>query len=141
MKTTIQIPLRIGNPPADLREWVDEQLLVKLALDAVQTLDWPAAATDRNELRPQMMLTLLSYCYAAGIYGSGDIAATLRSDRVLHYICARAYPDGRELRHFGVKTASACSTAWLTFSNRPGNSDSKKRASTPLAAPGSKRNS
>ncbi len=100
MKTNHPIPLRIGNPPADLREWVDEQLLVKLALDAVQTLDWPAAATDRNELRPQMMLTLLSYCYAAGIYGSADIAATLRSDRVLHYICARTYPDGRELRHF-----------------------------------------
>ncbi len=100
MTTKNQSPSQIGNPPGDLREWIDEQLLVKLALDAVQTLDLPPATMDPNELRPQMMLTLLSYCYAAGIHGSADIAAAIRTDRVLYYICARTYPDSRELRRF-----------------------------------------
>ena len=47
-----------------------------------------------------MMLTLLSYCYAARIYGSRDVEWATRNDRTVRYICARTFPDWRAIRHF-----------------------------------------
>jgi hypothetical protein len=47
-----------------------------------------------------MMLTLLSYCYAVGIYGSEDIAWAARYESTVRYICAHKRPDWRMIRWF-----------------------------------------
>ena len=46
------------------------------------------------------MLTLLTYCYSASLYGSRDIETAIESDRTVRYICARAHPDWQRLRRF-----------------------------------------
>jgi hypothetical protein len=46
------------------------------------------------------MLTLLTYSYASGIYGSEDIVRAIASDRIIRYICAHNYPTWEDLRLF-----------------------------------------
>jgi hypothetical protein len=89
--------------PTDLRLVLGERRLVTLALDAIQTLDWNSPNAPRIAPaghRPQMMLTLLSCCYAAGICGSQDIEWSIENDRMVRYICARTYPDWLAIRGF-----------------------------------------
>jgi hypothetical protein len=88
---------------SDLRQCVGEKGLLKLALDAVLTLDEERLQEARkrsSDFSPYMMLTLLTYCYSASLYGSRDIETAIGSDRTVRYICARAYPDWQRLRRF-----------------------------------------
>jgi hypothetical protein len=81
--------------------------LVGLALEAVQTVDWRdhPVTDDGQEFRPQMMLTLLSYCYAAGIYGSQSIEWAAQSDKTVRYICGAKEPDWLTIRRFRRQNA------------------------------------
>jgi transposase len=72
-------------------------------LDAVQMIDPGRFAPEdrvRPMYRPQMLLTLLTYCYAARIYGSRDVEWATRYDKTVRYICARTFPDWNTLRRF-----------------------------------------
>ena len=78
-------------------------MLVKLALDAVQTLDWSQpdlVSRNTRKFQPRMMLTLLGFCYASGIYGSDQIERAIRHHPTVRYICARTYPDQESIRQF-----------------------------------------
>jgi transposase len=85
--------------------------LVGLALEAVQTVDWRVypVTDDNKEFRPQMMLTLLSYCYAAGICGSQAIEWAAQSDKTVQYICAGKEPDWPTIRRFRRRNAELLS--------------------------------
>lgn len=102
--TTMLIDTEHRTPglPADLRQHVGERALIELALDAVQTvgerLPRPLEAQGRHS--PQMLLTLLTYCYAAGIYGSEDIEDDCRNDAATRYLCASTSPDQETIRNF-----------------------------------------
>ena len=89
--------------PTDLRDWVGEWGLIGLALDAVQAeapgARWAVETVPENLCAP-MMLTLLTYCYAAGIYASEDVEAACDHNAQVRYICARQYPSGATIRHF-----------------------------------------
>ena len=52
------------------------------------------------EFQPAMMLTLLAYCYATGVYGSEEIQSATHDDQMIRYLCARDYPDLCEIRSF-----------------------------------------
>jgi transposase len=118
--TTLQlngIDTRPASLPADLRETLGEQILLRLALDAVQSLDpekMNRAFGGGPNLRPQMMLTLLSYCYAAKIYGSLDIEWAAQNDKTVRYICARIFPDWHAVRQFRRKNRELLEQA-LTY--------------------------
>ena len=93
----------LRTPPPDLREDLGSVILLKLALDAVQALDSAkvnAAGQGMQNLRPQMILTLLSFCYAARIYASRDIEWAIRRDQTVRYICARTFPGWQAIRRF-----------------------------------------
>jgi hypothetical protein len=89
--------------PADLRKCLGEKLLLQMALDAGQFVDWSKAdpgAASHPRFRPQMMLTLLSYCYAAGCYESRELELAVQNDPTMRYICAHSYPGWIEIRQF-----------------------------------------
>jgi hypothetical protein len=89
--------------PTDLSTCLGPRALLNLCLDAVQQLpenDLRAARARHPETRPEMLITLLTYCYSVGIYDSRDIEAASRTDRTLRYICAGARPDWQTLRRF-----------------------------------------
>ena len=50
--------------------------------------------------RPEMLTTLLTYCYAVGLYASEDIELAARTEATIRYICAGYRPDEQTLRRF-----------------------------------------
>jgi Transposase domain (DUF772) len=92
-----------GYLEGDLTCWLGERELLKLALEAVQTVPSPLPGIPGDHgqiLRPQMMLTLLAYCYCASLYGSRDIEWAAHNNKTIRYICARTYPDWLAIRRF-----------------------------------------
>ena len=64
--------------PVDLREWVRGDDLVHFLVDALALLDVGAAklnerGTGSEQYPPGMMLGLLTYCYAKGLFSSRQI--------------------------------------------------------------------
>jgi len=58
-----------------------------------------------------MMLTLLTYCYATGVYASTDIELSMQHDRMIRYLCAKNYlnlPVLREFRRYSRDRIKEC---------------------------------
>ena len=99
---------RAGTPlclPDDLSLYLGKKTVVKLVLDAVQTIngesvDYAWFATDGKAFQRPMMLTLLTFCYASGTYGSADIELNIRRDQMTRYLCTKTYPDIDVIRGF-----------------------------------------
>lgn len=87
---------RVHDLSADLRQSAGESALVKLALDAAQTVATQSAwlsGSGEPQPSPQVLLTLLSYCYAAGIYNSQDVEWACHNDPVVRSVCTNTLPD------------------------------------------------
>ena len=90
---------------ADVSSWMSNRDLVSLILDVVQTIESPKLdpnpAVDFNGiLRPRMMVTVLSYCYATGMYSSQEIESAIVKNETVRYLCARTYPTWQDLLRF-----------------------------------------
>lgn len=118
MTTLITMPQTIDAPrtavarerktesPDDLRAIVGERGLIELALQSVPHFGsalpmWHK--TTAPELSSRMLLALLTYCYAAGLYASEDIHWACRRDSGARYLCANTWPDEQSLRRFRRK--------------------------------------
>ena len=87
----------------DLRQRVGTSRLLRWAIEAPQNVDADFAEQLKpsvGDFRPQMLLSLLSFCYSTGCYGSEDIEQAIRNDRSVRYICARTYPEAKVIRRF-----------------------------------------
>ncbi|HUL51428.1 MAG TPA: hypothetical protein VLU94_02465 [Candidatus Nitrosotalea sp.] len=105
METAIQftLPAPEVSLQGDLREWIDKYALVRLVLAAVQSPRLSAVdpVSDRGDsFRPHLLLSLLTYCYATGVYGSSDIQFRSSHDAMVRHLCAERYPEARLLRNF-----------------------------------------
>lgn len=91
--------------PTDLRTWLDERTLAGVVLEAQQAVEpmhWKQSGVLLNpdEPRPQVLLTLLTYAYAAGTLPSEEIERATEKDSTFRYLCARTYPTESILRRF-----------------------------------------
>lgn len=89
--------------PGNLSLWTTSGGLLTLTLDATQNVQWQGKAQSKPfsmACRPQMLLTLLTYCYSTGIYATQDILQAIQSNPTIRYICAHNYPDYAILRKF-----------------------------------------
>ena len=84
--------------PADLRAWVPEDDLVHFVLAAVGSL--PSGGfvvnergTGHPQYPPLMMLALLIYCYANGIFASRRIERATYRDLGVRYLSGDTHPD------------------------------------------------
>lgn len=110
-----------GLLPEDLSGYIGKKTLVKLILEAVEersarSAEWAGCGIGDAELRPAMMLTLLTYCYASGIYGCADIQLGTQHDPMIRYLCAGSCPDIgalRSFRRYHRETLAACLAATL----------------------------
>jgi len=106
--------------PHDLSLYIGKKTLVELILRAIEDLN---ARTPEREIgtpntafQPAMMLTLLTYCYATGVYGSADIQLGIQHDPMIRYLCARDYPDIcgiRSFRRYHRERVTQCLSAVL----------------------------
>ena len=91
--------------PSDLSLWLDKTSLVSLVLEAVQEQPWTGLTerfkeADGEEYRPQMLATLLTYCYATSLSESQQIEENMGVDSVIRYLCAGDRPGWQMLIRF-----------------------------------------
>jgi transposase len=84
--------------PCDLREWVPENDMVHFVISAVEDMALGGfrvnhRGTGSKQYPPRMMLSLLIYCYANGIFGSRRIEAATHRDVGVRYLTADTHPD------------------------------------------------
>jgi hypothetical protein len=86
---------------SDLRNIVRPGTLLQFTLNATANVNFNSGGpSETHPFSPRMMLTLLSYCYASGIYASWDIERAIHMDGTVRYICARQYPGWLDIRRF-----------------------------------------
>src|ERR1700751_1087530 len=95
--------------PADLRDWVPEDDLVHFVIEAVRTL--PSGQFVVNERRrgyahypPSMMLALLIYCYANGIFSSRRIERATYRDLGVRFLTGDPIRIMTPSAAFGART-------------------------------------
>ena len=77
--------------PPDLREWIPEDDLAHFVIKTVERVDWSAFKFNCRgggsaQYNPQMMLALLIYCYANGIFSSRWIERATRCDIGVRFV-------------------------------------------------------
>lgn len=88
--------------PQDLRSALSETTLISAVFAAVQrTLDCPTTQPAHTFTpRGRVLLSLLTYCYAADVLSSQDVEDGCRTDLALRYLCAGSIPTAREVAGF-----------------------------------------
>jgi transposase len=84
--------------PPDLREWVPANHLAHFILDAVESIDLRAVnlntrGTGDAQYPPAMLLGLLIYSYATGVFGSRRIEQSTYDNVAVRLITADTHPD------------------------------------------------
>jgi transposase len=84
--------------PADLRDWVPEDDLVHFVIEAVRTLPTGEFVVNERgtgyaQYPPSMMLALVIYCYANGIFSSRRIERATYRDLGVRFLTGDTHPD------------------------------------------------
>jgi transposase len=103
--------------PHDLREWVPEDDLAQFIVEAVERVyigafkvNW--RGTGKAQYHPRMMLALLIYCYANGIFSSRRIERASHRDVAVRFIAADTHPDHDTIAAFRRENAEAFAAAF-----------------------------
>lgn len=91
--------------PPDLGDWVRDDDLAHFICAAVEHVDISAFHVSRTgsgkaQYHPRMMLALLVYCYARGIFSSRRIEAATHRDVAVRYVSANSHPDHDTIAKF-----------------------------------------
>jgi len=93
--------------PASLKEWLPEQHLAYFVSDTVDALDLKAFyaryegdGRRRQPFDPSMMVKVLVYGYASGVFSSRKIARRLEEDVAFRVLGAGNFPAHRTIREF-----------------------------------------
>jgi len=91
--------------PVDLRDWAAHDGVMLLIVDAVEQCDLRRAVTnDRGSGSPQyppgMMVSLLIYAYAQGVFSSRRIEQLTYENLSVRYLCANTHPDHDTIAKF-----------------------------------------
>jgi transposase len=85
--------------PPDLRDWVPADHLVHFVLDAIEQVDLHQFKVDTRGTAdaqpPSMLLALLVYSYAIGVFGSRRIEQSTYDNIAMRLLTADTHRDGR----------------------------------------------
>lgn len=104
--------------PPDLREWVGEDDLVHFVIEAVERLPLNAFRVNVKgcgdaQYPPHMMLGLLIYCYANGVFSSRRIERATYRDVAVRYLTADTHPDHDTISEFRRRNLGAIAEAFV----------------------------
>jgi len=104
--------------PPDLRDWIPEDDLAHFVIEAVERVDMGAFKVNRRgtgsaQYHPRMMLALLIYCYANGIFSSRRIERATRRDIGVRFVAANSHPDHDTIATFRRANFAAVSESFL----------------------------
>ena len=99
--------------PQRLRDWLPEGHLAEVLYDVVSLLDLSPILRSYGQGRgprgyhPQMLLTVLLYGYATGVYSSRKIAARCEDTVAFRVLSAEQFPDFRTIADFRKRHLAA----------------------------------
>jgi len=104
--------------PPDLRDWVERDNLVHFLVDALEVLDLSAArindrGTGSEQYPPGMMLAVLIYCYANGIFSSRQIERATYQNVPVRYLAANHHPDHDTFASFRRQNSALLRSAFV----------------------------
>lgn len=103
--------------PPDLRDWVAPGHLVHFVIDAMDAVDTRLAVvnqrgTGSEQYPPTMLLALLVYSYATGVFSSRQIERLTHENVAVRLLCADTHPDHDTLCAFRRKNAALLARAF-----------------------------
>lgn len=103
--------------PPDLRDWIGDDDLVHFIVEAVERVDIGAFKVNwrghgKAQYHPRMMLALLIYCYANGIFSSRRIERATHRDVGVRFIAADTHPDHDTIATFRRENLEAFAVAF-----------------------------
>ena len=101
--------------PVGMRDWVPEDDLSHFVVEAVNRVPMSAfvvneRGTGSAQYHPRMMLALLVYCYANGIFGSRRIERATYRDIGVRYVASNCHPDHNTICPFRRNNFEAVAT-------------------------------
>lgn len=104
--------------PPDMREWLPEDDLAHFVVEAVERVGMRhfrvnALGTGSAQYHPRMMLALLIYCYANGIFSSRRIERAAYRDIGVRYVTANRQPDHDTICKFRRENLEAVAESFL----------------------------
>jgi len=104
--------------PPDLRDWVPEDDLVHFVIATVESMDLSAFKTNERgtgseQYPPWMMLGLLIYCYANGVFSSRRIERATFRDVAVRYLTCDKHPDHDTIAKFRRENFEAVATCFV----------------------------
>ncbi len=104
--------------PPDLRDWIPEDDLAHFVIAAVERVEMRAfkvnhRGTGSAQYHPRMMLALLIYCYAHGIFSSRRIERATHRDIGVRFVAANAHPDHDTIATFRRENFAAVAESFL----------------------------
>ena len=104
--------------PPDLRDWIPSDDLAHFVIEAVERVALGAfkvnhRGTGSAQYHPRMMLALLIYCYANGIFSSRRIERATHRDIGVRFIAANLHPDHDTIARFRRENFDAVSESFL----------------------------
>jgi len=104
--------------PPDLRDWVPDDDLVHFVIEAVEGM--PSSSfkvnvkgTGSAQYPPHMMLGLLIYCYANGVFSSRRIEKATYRDIAVRFLTADTHPDHDTIAAFRRENFEAVNSCFL----------------------------
>ena len=104
--------------PPDLRDWIPSDDLAHFVIEAVERVDLGAfkvnhRGTGSAQYHPRMMLALVIYCYANGIFSSRRIERATHRDIGVRFVAANLHPDHDTIVRFRRENFAAVSESFL----------------------------
>lgn len=106
--------------PQDLREWVPADDMVHFVIEAVEGMNlWKLRVNERGtgseQYPPSMMLALLVYCYANGIFSSRRIERASYRDVAVRYLTGDTHPDHDTIAKFRRENLEAVADCFVAI--------------------------
>jgi transposase len=97
--------------PPNMREWVPADHLVHFVMDAMELIDVSEAAVNERgtgsaQYPPRLLLALLVYSYATGVFSSRQIERASHENVAVRLLCADTHPDHDTLCAFRRKNGA-----------------------------------
>ncbi len=129
--------------PPDLRDWVVKDHLVHFVIDAMDAVDTSLAVvnergTGSHQYPPAMLLALLVYSYATGVFSSRQIERSTYENVAVRLLCADTHPDHDTLCSFRRKNAALLARAFAQVLELAANCGVLKVGAVTVAIDGTK---
>src|SRR4028118_126323 len=102
--------------PPDMRDWLPQDDLAHFVVAAVERVPLnafqaKAVASGKAQYHPRLMLALLVYCYASGVFSSRRIERATHRDIGVRFVAANLHPDHDTIAAFRRANRAALAAA------------------------------